>query len=243
MFIASRRRDAKLLSGLAGAAALAAGSQAYAQGTAVPVTPPTDVATPPPPGTSPNVNWNPDGGVNDFVFSFRNPQSTQVHWQSNMNPVNGATTGTSVVGFLGPFINYATNVPFGTSVTPTTAPGTSSFRTQTQVVLGSVYGPGAGLNYGGFGNGGSGNGHPGPPGGFPQNAEGYVAFRIGQGATARVGWLQLRTGTQFGIDFIAAGLGAPGGEIRVGQYVPEPASLGLLAIGAVAALARPRRKA
>jgi hypothetical protein len=47
MFIASRRRDAKLLSGLAGAAALAAGSQAYAQGTAVPIATPADIPTPP----------------------------------------------------------------------------------------------------------------------------------------------------------------------------------------------------
>jgi hypothetical protein len=245
MFIASRRRDAKLLSGLAGAAALAAGSQAYAQGTAVPIAIPADIPTPPVGSDSATINWNADGlGANDFAFQFRNPGSTQVHWQSNMNPVNGAVTGTSVVGFLGPFINYATNVPAGQNATPTTAPGTGSFRTATQVALGSVYGPGLGLNYGGFGNGGSaqGPGHA-TPGGFPPGAQGYAVFRIGQGATARVGWLQLRTGTQFGIDFIAAGLGEPGGNIVVGAFVPEPTSLGALAIGAVVALARPRRKA
>jgi hypothetical protein len=245
MLIASRRRDAKLLSGLAGAAALAAGSQAYAQGTAVPIATPADIALPPVGTTSPTVNWNPNGdAVNDFAFSFRFPNSSQVKWQANMNPVNGAVTGTSVVGFLGPFINYATNVPIDQNATTTTAPGTGSFRTATQVALGSVYGPGLGLNYGGFGNGGSG---PGPghatPGGFPQNAEGYAVFRIGQGATARVGWLHLRTGTQFGIDFIAAGLGPVGGDIVVGRYVPEPASLGALAVGAAMALVRPRRKA
>jgi len=234
-----------LLSGLAGAAALAAGSQAYAQGTAVPIAIPADIPTPPVGGTSATINWSPNGdAINDFAFSFRNPGSTQVHWQSNMNPINGAATGTSVVGFLGPFVNYATNVPIDQNATTTTAPGTGSFRTVTQVVLGSVYGPGLGLNYGGFGNGGSG---PGPghasPGGFPQNATGYVVFRVGQGPTSQVGWLQLRTGTQFGIDFIAAGLGSPGGNIVVGRFVPEPASLGALAVGAVMALARPRRKA
>lgn len=241
----SRKRE-KILSGLAGAVALAAGSQAYAQGTAVPVATPADIPTPPSGTNSATVNWDPNGdAVNDFAILFRFPNSTQVHWQANMNPINGAVTGTSVVGFLGPYINYGTNFLPGVSVTTTVAPPSTSFRTQTQVTLGSVYGPGAGLNYGGFGNGGSGQGgaQGNLGGGQPQNAVGIAAFRVGQGATARVGWVQLRIGTQFGIDFVAAGLGPALGEIRTGQYVPEPTSLAFLAIGAVGALARPRRRA
>ena len=77
-------RKRKLMSGLAGAAALAAGSQAYAQGTAVSIAPPPDIPAPVPPNSSATINWNADGvGANDFTFLFRFPNSTQVHWQSN----------------------------------------------------------------------------------------------------------------------------------------------------------------
>jgi hypothetical protein len=243
-----RRRDAKLLSGLAGAAALAVGSQAYAQGTAVPIATPADIPLPPVGGQSALINWNPNGdAIQDFQFQFRfpGPTSSQVKWQSNMSPVNGAVTGTSVLGYLAIGYNFATNFVPDINVTTTAGPAGTSFRNAAQVILGSLYGPGAGTNYGGFGNGGSGPGVPpgNPGGGQPQMAEGIAVFRVGQGATARLGWLHLRTSSTVGIDFIAAGLGSPGGDIVTGRYVPEPASLALLAMGAAAVLARPRRGA
>ena len=61
-------------------------------------------------------------------------------WQSNINPISGTVTGNSAVGFIGPFVNYVTNLPLGTSSSPTSTPAGNTFRTASQVVLGSVYG-------------------------------------------------------------------------------------------------------
>jgi hypothetical protein len=227
----------KVQSGLAGAIAMAAGSQAYG---VVSIPTPADIPTPPTGTTSAAVGWNVDGvGGNDFVFQFRHPNATGtgVRWQANMNPQSGSSTGNAVAGFLGPFINYATNFAQNTFI-GATLPSGSSFRTATQVTLGSVYSSGGVASaYGGFGNGAPSGGAT--PNGI-QQAEGYVGFRVGTGANARYGWLQLRTNTTFGIDFIAAALGDVGETVETG-IVPEPASLGLLAIGATALLRRNKK--
>lgn len=227
----------RVQSGLAGAIAMAAATQAYG---VVSIPTPADLPVPTPPGTSGPVTWDVDGGGTDFTFNFRFPNTqtgSGVRWQANMNPTTPATTGAAVAGFLGPFINYATNFTQGTLI-GASLPAGSSFRTAAQVTLGSVYvSGGVASAYGGFGNGA-------PPGGATPNgvqqAEGYVGFRVGTGANTRYGWLQLRTNTTFGIDFIAAALGEPGEVVEAG-IVPEPASLGLLAIGATALLRRSKK--
>jgi hypothetical protein len=223
--------------GLAGAAAMAAGSQAY--GVVQLIATPPDVATPAA-GTTASQTWNADGvGGTDFTFQFRFPNTaaggtaTGVQWQSNMNPA----VGNAVLGFQGPFINYATNLTYMQPIS--SPPAGATFRTAAQVTLGSVYvSGGVASAYGGFGTGAPpGSANPNPGGAGPQAAEGYVGFRIGSGPTARFGWLQLRTSTTFGIDFIAAALGGVGDTVEAG-VIPEPASLGLLALGATALLRR-----
>jgi hypothetical protein len=232
--------------GLAGATAMASGSAAFA---VVAIAPPSDI-----PATlnqTTSTTWNPDGaGGVDFNFNFRFPNTAAggsvngVVWQANMNPVSGTSTGNAVAGYLGAFINYATNFSGSATSGQQIGPnipnaGAPSWRTAAQVTLGSVYNfAGAASAYGGFGNGApTGPGQTNPGGTGPQAAEGYVGFRIGTGANTRYGWLQLRTNTTFGIDFIAAALGDPGESVNAG-VVPEPASLGLLALGATALLRR-----
>jgi hypothetical protein len=251
MSVLSRREDAKLLSGLAGAVALAAGSQAYA---IVPVATPADLAMPASGATGGPVLWNVNGdAIQDFSFEYRFPNTTGatgVVWQANMNPVNGVATGTSVVGFRGPFIAYAQRLALGDTIgtqpTPNTGAGSPGlgFRRDTQVTLGSVYRSGGVPSpYGGFSNGAI---NIPPGGGQPGGSTGFVGFRVGQGATARFGWLEIdvRQGggdTGPAIDFIAAALGDPG-EIVFAGVIPEPTSLAALALGALAVLHRPGRR-
>lgn len=233
----------KLQLGLAGAAAMAAGSQAY--GVVVFVPTPADLPAPAPGTASVTRTWDVDqNGSNDFTFVFRYPNTTGatgVVWQTNMNPPAG---GNAVGGHPGTFITYGTNFVQNTLIGATLPTG-SSFQTSAQVTLGSVYrSGGVPFAYGGFGNGAPPGAPPpggqhNPGGGQPQNAEGFVGFRLGSGANARYGWLQLRTNTTFGIDFIAAALGDPGETVETG-VIPEPASLGMLAIGAAAMLRRKR---
>jgi hypothetical protein len=228
--------------GLAGATAMASGSAAFA---VVGIAPPSDI--PATVGTTTATTWNPDGvGAADFNFQFRFPNSTGtgVVWQSNMNPVNGTATGNAVAGYLGAFINYATNFSGNATAGQQIGPnipnaGAPSWRTAAQVTLGSIYSS-AGVRqaYGGFGNGAPLNpAHTNPGGSGPPNETGFVGFRIGTGAATRYGWLQVRTNSTVGIDFIAAALGDPGEPVNAG-VVPEPASLGLLALGATALLRR-----
>src|SRR5436309_11742923 len=108
----SLKKRAAVVGGLAGAACIAAGTKAYA---IAPVAPPANLPAPVPPGTTGPVTWDPDANAStDFSFTFRFPNTTGttgVVWQGNMNPATAL--GNAVVGYLGPFVNYGTNLSFG----------------------------------------------------------------------------------------------------------------------------------
>lgn len=232
----------QLSAGFAGAIAIAGGTLAYGMPVVRPT--PADVATPAPGTNIAAVTWDADGDtIADFTFQFRFPNATGtgVRWQAKINPF----PGNAVAGFHGPFINYASNFGDLTLIGPTLPHG-SSFRTATQVTLGSVYvSGGVALAYGGFGNGAP-TGYL-PPN-FVQRAEGFVGFRLGSNTQARYGFLYLRTNTTFGIDFLIAAIETTPGEYII-TYYPEPSSLAALALGAVAFTGRnatgtrPRRPA
>ena len=236
--------------GLGAAIALAGGSAAYAAVTPF-ATLPANIGPGVPSGTTGGpVNWDANGdAVTDFQFNYRFPNSTGttgVVWQANMNPVS--TTGAAVVGYLGPFINYASNMANGRTVGPVLTPGsngsTPTFRTAAQVTLGSQYrSGGVPSNYGGFAAGTPNVGGDGPGANL-----GFVGFRFGSGANTRYGYLQVQTGPNGqGIQFLQGFFeSTPNTAITIGGgggTVPEPTSLGALALGATAVLARRKRVA
>lgn len=233
-----------LHSGLAGAVALAAGSASY--GAIIVVAPPANMPNAAAPASNPTVggtNWDVNGDtIPDFNFQFRNPQSTGafgVVWQANMNNA----TGSAVVGYLGPFVNYATNLSAGQIIGPTLPPG-ASFRTAAQVVLGSIYRSNSiPSNYGGFRPG-----TPNPGGSSAGAAHGFVGFSFLVGGQTRYGWLEVQVdsagaaaGTG-GIQFFGAAYENTGAPIAAGA-VPAPGALMGLAVGAAALLRRKREEA
>jgi len=228
-------KDIKKMSGLAGAVALAAGSQAYA---VAPVAPPPNLASSI--GTTTTAVWDVNGdAVTDFGLQFRFPNTTGtlgVVWQGNFSPVGAV--GNAINGYLGPFINYGTNLALGQQVGP--APANSSFRTAAQVTLGSIYRSGGVPSpYGGF-IAGTPNGANG--GVQPSGTPGYIGFRLGPLATARYGWVHITSLSNAGMTFDAAALGAVGETVFAG-VVPEPTTLAGLAMGAALFLRRPRKSA
>jgi hypothetical protein len=201
----------KTTTGLAGALAIASGTHAYAS--------PVSVAPPPDSQNSAGsadvfTNWDVDGdGTVDFVFDNRYPNSgSQVNWQLDMDP-SGLNAG--VVGYVGPFVNYANALSMGTSIG-----SGSTFQTSSQVVLGSNYG---GTLYGGFAT-------QVPPG---TNAYAGFEFTAGDGAI-HYGWLYMNVNAGV-IDFTGAAYeSTPGMAIAAGQTaVPEPGTMAMLALGAV----------
>lgn len=235
--MSQNRTSIQIQSGMAGALAMAAGSAAY--GAIVVVTPPANLPNVAATGTAGPVSWDVNGdAVNDFAFSFRNPQAaaTGVLWQANMNPTPSGSIN-AVAGYLGPFINYGSNLTLGDSIGPG-LPGGVSWRNQAQITLGSFYRSG---------------GIPSPYGGFATGAvpassvvRGYVGFRFSIGGLTRYGWLDVEVrgssspaGTG-GIFFFGAAYEDSGAAIGAGE-VPAPGSIGALALGAVACLRRSRR--
>ena len=211
--------------GLAGALAIASGSSAY--GAIVSANLPTDIFPASfPTGSTTTVSWDVNGdGINDFNFSFRQPESTTgIDWQANIY----AFANSAVLGYVGPYFPYAGRFTAGQ---PIAAGGGNTFQpgvaAGTQIIIASIY---AGTTYGQF---------------QPPNSTGFIGFQFTVGANTFNGYIQLKTSRSFGIDFISAFYNnTPGGAITAGQ-VPEPGTLALLAFGAVGvagAIAK-RRKA
>ncbi len=217
----------KAVAGVAGAAALASGSQAYGQIISRP--PPTNLPNAATPATAGPVNYDFDGnGTVDFVYSFRNPQAagTGVQWQANFSPFTALGIN-AIDGYLGPFINYANALSSGDPIGPL-----NNWRNQAQVTMGSRYRSGAIISpYGGFANVAN------------TPVRGFLGVRFSIGGLTRFGWIdaEVRPATgaagSGGIFFFGAAYEASGADIEAGA-VPEPGTLAMLAIGAVGLLRR-----
>lgn len=201
----------KTSSGLLGALAIASGSSAYAA--VISVAPPPDL-TNVPGGANTAENWDVNlDGIVDFGFQNRYPNSgSQVNWQLNFYPV---PAGNAVVGYVGPFINYANSLSFGTLIGPA-----STFQTSSQVCLGSNYG---GTLYGGF------------AAAIPPGTNAYAGFRFNAADGVHYGWVFLNVNAGI-IDFTGAAYESTAGVAITAGAVPEPGTMAMLALGAVGVL-------
>jgi hypothetical protein len=214
----------KASSGLVGALAIASGSTAYSDivvvGTPADLLPSTF-----PTSTSIFTDWDINGdAIADFTFSFRQPEAATVDWQGN---IFSYSAGNAVLAYLGPFFPYVTRLNNGDTVAPfgpnAFVPGSAG---GVQVIISSRY---AGTDYGQF---------------HPPNSTGFLGFQFTVGSDTFNGYIQFRIARDFGIDFISAAYNdTPGGAITAGA-IPEPGTVGLLALGAagLAGVAIRRRK-
>jgi len=230
----------KIAGGLAGAAALAAGSGAYATVVA-PVSLPTDIALPAPGGSN-GSSWDIDGdGNNDFLFavnSFSGP-FTYTTWSATVYGYAASSYAAfpgigqnMVAGYAGGFgfDNYAYNLAAGTDVGPPLRfhPGEGTYGA---TIIGSVY------NYSGL------------YGEFTTSTSsvvtGYLGLMFANATGMHNAWIEIRVTTNGGVEFLSAGWNdAPkseqSGAINTGE-VPAPGTLAAMALGAVAFSRRGRR--
>lgn len=213
--------------GLVGALVIAGGTNAY--GDIITVGIPADFTVPAGTATAGPVNWdvNNDGTI-DFNFTYRFPNTATgsgVIWQANMNSAAVATNG--VISYAGPFIRYAFALGMGANI----GPGGPFFTgPSTQVVLGSRYRSGGVPSYyGGFAAG------PNANGAVPPGTVAYVGFRFNAADGTHYGWIQLSVGPG-SIDFISAAYESTANTAIAAGAIPEPGTLGLLALGAAGVL-------
>lgn len=230
--------------GLAGALAIAGGSQAY--GAIVNVTTPANMTTAPG-ATTTLANWDVDGdGVADFQFQDRynntdpNAGAAGVVWQLRMNAATTALASTNnVIGYgASAAFKYATALTLGTTISSAGAFSGGA----TTLILGSQYTLGYGdrTNYGGFAAGPNAT-----TGAVAPGTNAYAGFRFASGGNTYYGWIQLSVNAGV-LNFVnAAYNNTPGTAINAGaRAVPEPGSMAALAMGAAAvvgAVAKRRR--
>lgn len=230
----------KIAGGLAGAAALAAGSGAYATVVA-PSSLPADLTLPAVDATNFSP-WDIDGdGNNDFLFAVSNSNgpftgstwsATVFGYASSVYAPYAGIGQNMVAGYAGPFFaNYANNLPGGADIgSQTFSPGQGVYG---QTILGSVYYYG-GLNYyGQFAGAGS------------AVIQGYVGLMFSNALGSHNAWIEVRVSTNGGVEFLSAGWNdapksEPSGGIAAGE-VPAPGTLAAMALGAVAFSRRSRR--
>ena len=214
--------DRKLLktasTGLAGAAAIATGSQAY--GAVVTVTPPTPITSTNAIGTPVTEFFDINGdGISDLQLTV----GVNTAYKAAYGGVSGSyvaynTFGTvnQVVGYAGTFGNYATRLTAGAVVGSTSAFIYGNYLT----ILGSRF---AGKNYGQF------------------RTRGFLGFEFAAADGEHFGYLNLlstvagsgaATLTSSLTFYSAAYESTPNTPITIPGAVPEPSSLAALAFGA-----------
>jgi len=215
----------KIAGGLAGAAALAAGSQAY--GAIVVVAPPADVVSP----GGANVSttgavWDIDGdAVGDFQFRFRDNISTS--WAYSAQVITQATGAGGVsAGADGGYGPYAVKIPAAGLINA----GVINSSPPNRAVLGSRYGT---TDYGDW----AGNSGPG-----------YLGLKFTNASGVHFGWvcLSVTPGTGVAgvgkIQFCGAAFEDAADTPIAAGAVPEPGSLAMLALGAAALVSSRRKK-
>ena len=202
--------------GFAGAAALAAASQAY--GAIIVLTPPTDLPAPSATAASSDFDVNADGGVEFTFASFGGaPPDTSFQEAIFTNLI-----GTYVVGYTGPFYDYASRLTAGTTIGPANAFVDGNYTDSYRAILTSQF---AGTTYGDF-----------------QNGRGFLGFQFLNNGVINYGYVELSADQANGVQFFSAAYDDSGAAIAAGA-VPEPGSLAALAAGAAALVVRrPRRK-
>lgn len=207
-------------SGLAGAAALAAASGAYAAIVPAASLPPITLTGAP--GTFAQNAWDIDGdGFDDMIMLVANQAGpfTGTTWSSQV-----AMLGNSAVAYIGGFgAPYAYSLPAGIDVgSQNFDPG---FGTYGQVILGSDYG---GSLYGQFVGAGE---------------LGYLGIRFQNVSGDHFAWALVRSTLGQSLEVLGAYYNdTPLGAIQTGQ-VPAPGTLAALAFGAAAFSRRSRKNA
>ncbi len=227
--------------GLAGAVALAGGSQAY--GAVVSVSPPANFVPTSGVTTGEEIPWDVDGnGTTDFEITF-DQASTNGNWEAGFYGVGGVGIAASIgyAGTITPAITYVTRLSAGGTVSSTSAFAQTPAGTQYfyPSVLGSRYGT---KFYGQFTN------HTGGTA-----IRGFVGFEFtGADGLLHYGDIELSTSryrsatNPGGFTFYSAAYNTTAGAPITISAVPEPTSLGALAFGAAGAAGaawRRRRKA
>ncbi|MBS0657030.1 MAG: PEP-CTERM sorting domain-containing protein [Verrucomicrobia bacterium] len=211
---------------LASAAALAAGTNAYAA--IQPLSLPANITPSALPTSGPLVvAWNVDGDAQaEFSFSFSQPQNAgALDWQATATGIAGANA--SILGYFGTggYI-FGQRLALGNAVA---ASGGNSFLSGVSLTLASRF---AGLDYGAFQG---------------ANSTGYLGFSFANGGNTFFGYLQFTTTRSGGIQFLSAAYNdVPGGAITAGAApIPEPGTLAALAFGlaGLGVVARRRRPA
>ncbi len=228
--MSANRAVSNLSKGLAGAAALAAGTEAYGAVTAANSLPANFIPSSGVTSPAHQESWDVDGdGTADFDLFF-SQASTSGNWVSGIYGYGGVGTA-AAVAYVGPYVVYVNRLSVGTSIGPT-----SIFNQDTGYVA-AFASRFSGMLYGQFN---------------PPNDRGFIGFEFTNASGLHFGYLELMTdpftsaGSPGGQTFFQAFYeSTPNTPITITAAIPEPGTLASLAVGAafLGGVALRRRKA